>query len=143
MCAISGIFRPDGGPVDADRVLRMRDAMVPRGPDAFGLSQGPGFALGHRRLAIIDLSEAGSQPMSNEDGTIQIVFNGEIYNFADLRLGLEAAGHRFCSRTDTEVLIHGYEMWGLEGLLKRIRGMFAFALVDTQGHLAPGPRPSR
>ena len=142
MCGISGIFRSDGGPVDAQRVVTMRDAMVPRGPDGFGLSQGPGFALGHRRLAIIDLSEAGSQPMGNEDGTIQIVFNGEIYNFDELRPALEAAGHRFRSRTDTEVLIHGYEMWGLESLLKRIRGMFAFALVDTRGgalHLVRDP----
>ena len=82
MCGICGIFRCDGGPIDGDRVVRMRDAMTPRGPDGCGFAAGPGFALGHRRLSIIDLSDAGSQPMCNEDGTIQIVFNGEIYNFS-------------------------------------------------------------
>jgi asparagine synthase (glutamine-hydrolysing) len=142
MCGISGIFRPDRGTVDSVRVVRMRDAMVPRGPDGFGLSQGPGFALGHRRLAIIDLSEAGRQPMGNDDGSVQVSFNGEIYNFLELRRQLEGAGHRFRSRTDTEVLIHGYEAWGLEGLLRRIRGMYAFALVDSRAgaiHLARDP----
>jgi asparagine synthase (glutamine-hydrolysing) len=116
--------------------------MVPRGPDGAGVSHGPGVALGHRRLAVIDLSEAGRQPMANEDGTVEIVFNGEIYNFLELRPQLEAAGHRFHSRTDSEVLIHGYEEWGLEGLLRRIRGMYAFALYDARRgeiHLARDP----
>ena len=116
--------------------------MTPRGPDGCGFAAGPGFALGHRRLSIIDLSDAGSQPMSNEDGTIQIVFNGEIYNFIELRPELERAGHHFRSRTDTEVLIHGFEEWGLECLLRRIRGMYAFALVDSRRreiHLARDP----
>src|SRR5262245_11355380 len=117
MCGICGVIRIDGGAVDAARVARMRDMMTSRGPDGYGLSEGHGFALGHRRLAILDLSDAGRQPMANEDGSIQIVFNGEIYNFADLRPELEAAGHSFHSRSDTEVLIHGYEAWGLEGLL--------------------------
>ena len=142
MCGICGIFRPDGAPVLADRVVRMRDAMTPRGPDGFGLVSGPGYALGHRRLSIIDLSTDGQQPMANEDVSIWVVFNGEIYNFADLRGELEQQGHRFRSRSDTEVLIHGYESWGLERLLRRIRGMFAFALLDVvrnQIHLARDP----
>jgi asparagine synthase (glutamine-hydrolysing) len=142
MCGICGIFRPDKAPVDPARVEKMRDLMAYRGPDGFGLTHGPGFALGHRRLAIIDLSEAGKQPIFNEDGTVQITFNGEIYNFNDLRPELEAAGHRFRSRTDSEVLVHGYEEWGLEGLLKRTRGMFALALLDSRSgeiHLARDP----
>jgi asparagine synthase (glutamine-hydrolysing) len=142
MCGICGIFRSDGGPVDPDRVVAMRDAMIPRGPDAAGLESGAGFALGHRRLSILDLSEAGRQPMANEDGSILLVLNGEIYNFADLRPELEAAGHRFHSHTDTEVLLHGYEQWGFETLLERIRGMYAFALLDRprwQLHLARDP----
>ncbi len=132
MCGICGIFRPDNGPIDPQRVTRMRDAMTRRGPDDSGLACGPGFALGHRRLSIIDLSPAGHQPMENEDGSVIITFNGEIYNFADLRPSLVEAGHRFRSRTDTETLIHGYEQWGLEGLLRRIRGMYAFAIVDLR-----------
>ena len=142
MCGICGVFRPDGARSLADRVVRMRDAMTPRGPDGFGLVSGPGYALGHRRLSIIDLSADGQQPMANEDDSIWVVFNGEIYNFADLRKELEQQGHRFRSRSDTEVLIHGYESWGLEAMLRRIRGMFAFALLDVarnQIHLARDP----
>jgi asparagine synthase (glutamine-hydrolysing) len=142
MCGICGIVRPDRAPIDARRVVRMRDAMVARGPDGFGLSRGAGFVLGHRRLAVMDLSEAGRQPMSNEDGSVEIVFNGEIYNFVELRRILQAAGHRFRSRCDTEVLVHGYESWGLEGLLMRIRGPYAFAVMDArsgQVHLARDP----
>ncbi len=142
MCGICGIYRSDGGPIDAGRVVRMRDAMFARGPDAYGLAEGSGCALGHRRLSIIDLSAAGGQPMGNEDGSIQLVFNGEIYNFLELRPELEKAGHCFRSRTDSEVLVHGYEEWGLEGLLQKIRGMYALAIVDTrrnQIHLARDP----
>ena len=120
----------------------MREAMIPRGPDGCGLEAGPGFALGHRRLSIIDLSNVAGQPMANEDGRVLIVFNGEIYNFGDLRPELERAGHRFRSHGDTEVLVHGYEQWGLEGLLRRIRGMYAFALLDLgrrEAHLARDP----
>jgi asparagine synthase (glutamine-hydrolysing) len=141
MCAICGIFRPDGELIDPRRVERMRDAMAARGPDGFGLTHGQGFVLGHRRLSVIDLSDAGAQPMPNEDSSIQVVLNGEIYNFQDLRRELEAR-HRFRSRTDTEILVHGYEEWGLEGLLKRIRGMYAFALLDRRRneiHLARDP----
>lgn len=142
MCAICGIFRRDRSPIDAGRLETMRDAMSQRGPDAADASFGPGFALGHRRLAIIDLSDAGRQPMPNEDGTIHVILNGEIYNFQELRPELLAAGHRFRSQSDTEVLVHGYEEWGIERLLKRVRGMFAFALVDSRSmtiHLARDP----
>lgn len=142
MCGICGIFRPDGGDADPARVLRMRDSMLRRGPDGCGLVSGPGFALGHRRLSILDLSADGQQPMANEDGSLSVVCNGEIYNFADLRLELERAGHRFRSRTDTEILVHGFEEWGIHDLLRRIRGMYAFALLDIpsrQIHLARDP----
>ena len=129
MCGICGIVDFLGSPIDAGLVLRMRDVMACRGPDDVGLYEAPGVALGHRRLSIIDLSPAGHQPMGNEDGTVQIVFNGEIYNFMELRRDLEG-GHRFRSRTDTEVLLHGYEQWGLEAMVRRLRGMFAFAIWD-------------
>ncbi|MGA2030818.1 MAG: asparagine synthase (glutamine-hydrolyzing) [Thermoguttaceae bacterium] len=132
MCGICGIFRLDRGPIAPERVLKMRDAMAPRGPDGCGYADGPGFALGHRRLSIIDLSIAGQQPMWNEDRSIAIVFNGEIYNFAELRPELEQLGHCFVSRTDTEVLLHGYETWGMEEVLQRIRGMFALAILDLR-----------
>ena len=134
MCGICGIFRPDRGPVETSRVRGMRDALAYRGPDASGLSHGAGYALGHRRLSIIDLSESGSQPMRNEDGTLEIVFNGEIYNFGSLRDELVAKGHTFQSRTDTEILLHGYEEWGLGSLLRTIRGMYAFAILDHKLH---------
>jgi asparagine synthase (glutamine-hydrolysing) len=120
----------------------MRDVMSYRGPDATGLTSGPGYALGHRRLAIIDLSERGTQPMANEDGSVETVFNGAIYNFAELKNELVKKGHRFKSETDTEVLVHGYEQWGLHELLQRIRGMYAFAILDQnlrQLHLARDP----
>ena len=134
MCGICGIYRPDRALVDPRRVERMRDAMAYRGPDGVGLTHGPGYALGHRRLSIFDLSENGLQPMANEDGSVEIVFNGAIYNFVGLRQELRDRGHRFRSQADTEVLIHGYEEWGLEKLLARIRGMFAFAIFDHTRH---------
>jgi asparagine synthase (glutamine-hydrolysing) len=112
----------------------MRDAMSYRGPDGFGLSQGQGYVLGHRRLSIIDLSDNGKQPMRNEDGSIETVLNGEIYNFAELRGELEKSGHQFASRTDTEILLHGYEQWGIRQLLARVRGMYAFAIIDRRRH---------
>lgn len=134
MCGICGIYRSDEGVIDPNRVLRIRDSMIFRGPDACGMTASPGCALGHRRLSIIDLSDAGSQPMASADGSVKIVFNGEIYNFLELRPELENAGHCFRSRTDTEVLIYGYQTWGLDGLLRRIRGMYAFALYDSRRH---------
>lgn len=131
MCGICGIFDRGGAPINEQALVAMRDVMLTRGPDDAGLHIGPHIGLGHRRLSIIDLSPAGKNPMPNEDGSVQLVLNGEIYNFAELRPELEAAGHRFRSRSDTEVLVHGYEQWGLESLVKRIRGMFAFALWDS------------
>lgn len=113
----------------------MRDSMTHRGPDGNGLKiAGQGrIGLAHLRLAIVDLSESAAQPMSNEDGRVIVTYNGEIYNHADLRLELEAAGHRFRSdHSDTEVIVHGFEQWGIEGLLERLDGMFAFAIWDEK-----------
>jgi len=133
MCGIAGLFRANGIlPDDAGAVARMSDAQRHRGPDAEGLYCGERVVLGHRRLSILDLSDAGRQPMSNEDGSVWVVFNGEIYNYAELREELLNSGHRFRSASDTEVLIHGYEQWGVERLLAKLRGMFAFGLYDTQ-----------
>ena len=126
MCGIVGFV---GARDDAREVLQaMMDLIAHRGPDGQGqFVEGPA-ALGQRRLSIIDL-EGGRQPMYNEDENLVVVFNGEIYNFQDLRAELEAAGHAFATRSDTEVLLHGYEQWG-KGMLDRLRGMFTFALWD-------------
>jgi asparagine synthase (glutamine-hydrolysing) len=131
MCGIAGIVDPTGAPIDADLLRRMTRALAPRGPDGEGFWFAPGVGLGHRRLSIIDLSAAGTQPMGGEDDAVQLTFNGEIYNFAPLVDELSALGHRFRSRCDAEVLVHGYEEWG-EGLLDRIDGMFAFAIWDSR-----------
>jgi asparagine synthase (glutamine-hydrolysing) len=139
MCGIAGLMRSELAEpgerqriADAEAVRRMLDRQVHRGPDGQGLFQDGPVVLGHRRLSIIDLSEAGKQPMSNEDGTLHVTYNGEIYNHRELRGELIRGGHQFRSQTDTEVLLHGYEQWGMEGLLDRLRGMFAFALHDTR-----------
>jgi len=121
-------FDPEAAP-DADAVRRMCDAMLHRGPDDHGyLSDGP-CVLGHRRLSIIDLRPEGAQPMTNEDGSVALAVNGEIYNFRELRCDLQAKGHLFKSRSDSEVILHLYEEEGL-GFLDRLRGMFALALWD-------------
>lgn len=112
------------------RVERMTCALKRRGPDGEGIEAWSEAVLGHRRLAIFDLSEAGHQPMLSPDGSIGIVFNGAIYNFRDLRRELEASGYRFRSQTDTEVLIHGYREWGIEKLVSKIQGMYAIGLWD-------------
>ena len=134
MCGIAGIW----GEANEELIRCMTDIIAHRGPDDSGVkvfrNSGVPVSLGHRRLSIIDLSSAGHQPMANEDESIWIVFNGEIYNFPALREELLAAGHRFRSRTDTEVLIHGYEEWGME-FVKRLNGIFAFALWDSQRQL--------
>lgn len=131
MCGIAGVFDGNRLLVDTDeeQVDIMLADQAHRGPDAAGRHIVPHIALGHRRLAILDLSEAGRQPMTNENGSIHIVFNGEIYNYLELRSSL-VTKHSFRSRTDTEVLIHGYEEWGIQGLLNRLCGMFAFAIAD-------------
>jgi asparagine synthase (glutamine-hydrolysing) len=131
MCGICGVYDRSGAVPGADIISKMMDTMVDRGPDDSGTYIAPTIGLGHRRLSIIDLSESGRQPMSNEDKTVWLVFNGEIYNFPELRKFLIDKGHIFKSNTDTEVLVHGYEEWGLEKLLKKINGMFAFALWDA------------
>jgi asparagine synthase (glutamine-hydrolysing) len=129
MCGIAGRFNYDPHrPIDRDLIVAMTDAVAHRGPDAAGYYEGPGIALGHRRLSIIDLA-TGDQPLGNEDGSVQVIFNGEIYNFADVRTELIAAGHVFRTSSDTEVIVHGYEQWGAR-CVDRFRGMFAFAVWD-------------
>jgi asparagine synthase (glutamine-hydrolysing) len=130
MCGIAGIFDQGGGPMDEQALLDMCAAMMHRGPDEGGVHLAPGVALGMRRLSIIDLS-GGSQPVRNEDGTVWVVFNGEIYNFRDLRRELTAAGHVFYTHTDTEVIAHLYEEHGLD-CVQHLRGMFGFALWDAK-----------
>ena len=142
MCGIAGILgvrRELAEPA----LARMRHAINHRGPDdrdtVFIDSPAGTHPIGfaHTRLAIIDLSDAGLQPMSNEDGSLHVTFNGEIYNYLELRSELIGHGHLFRSHTDTEVLLHGYEQWGMEGLLGRLRGMFALAIWDGR---SPGTR---
>ena len=127
VCGIAGIISGTGLEL---RIHAMTDALRRRGPDAEGSATWPGVALGHRRLAIIDLSDAARQPMLSADGEIGLVFNGCIYNFTELRKDLEQLGCEFRSHSDTEVLIHGYRVWGIDCLVRRLRGMFAFGLWD-------------
>lgn len=128
MCGICGKV---GSNLSETSLLAAMGKMAHRGPDQQGSWINNNVMFGHQRLAIIDLTNDARQPLSNEDGTIWLVFNGEIYNFSELRVLLEQK-HIFRSRTDSEVLIHGYEEWGISGLLKRIRGMFAFAIWDEK-----------
>jgi asparagine synthase (glutamine-hydrolysing) len=134
MCGIAGVVRFGNpiGPLDVEAVARMSDAEAHRGPDGAGMYHDVHVALGHRRLSIIDVSDGGKQPMCNETRTVWVTYNGEIYNYGELRAVLSTVGHRFASQSDTEVLVHGYEEWGEEGLLQRLRGMFAFALYDAE-----------
>jgi asparagine synthase (glutamine-hydrolysing) len=135
MCGIAGFVESSTttSPFDTDTsrglVHRMCDVIRHRGPDDEGVWVDEGVALGMRRLSIIDLS-TGHQPIHNEDRSVWIVFNGEIYNFRELRRELEAAGHRFYTSTDTEVIVHAYEQWGKEAI-GRLRGMFGLAIWDT------------
>ncbi len=136
MCGIAGYLRlrPEATtPLPGEIGTKMLDAIRRRGPDGEGTWRSPDELcwLGHRRLAIIDLA-TGDQPMRNEDGSIWTVFNGEIYNFRELRQELVSRGHRFHSHSDTEVLLHGYEQWGLYGLCQRLQGLFAFAIYDVK-----------
>jgi asparagine synthase (glutamine-hydrolysing) len=131
MCGIAGLLLGAGKPVSPVTLKRMTDAIAHRGPDGEGsFIDGP-CGLGHRRLAIIDLSPAGRQPMATPDGRYVISYNGEVYNFNELRVELEALGHQFHSRTDSEVVLKAMEQWG-PGALRRLNGLFAFALWDRQ-----------
>ena len=131
MCGIVGLFDLRGKR-DFDRELlsRLNDSQFHRGPDEGGLHLEPGVGLGHRRLSIIDLS-SGQQPLFNEDGSVVVIFNGEIYNFQELVPELTAKGHTFRTHSDTEVIVHAWEEWG-EACVERFRGMFAFALWDRK-----------
>ncbi len=135
MCGIVGIYSFNGKTLDKNLLTKMRDTMVHRGPDGAGVwvSEDGKVGLGHRRLSIIDLSEAAAQPMCNEDATLWISFNGEIYNHAEIKLELETVGnHKWkTDHSDTEVILHAFEQWGID-CLKKFRGMFAIALWDAK-----------
>ncbi|MCW5640789.1 MAG: amidotransferase 1, exosortase A system-associated [Rhodoferax sp.] len=129
MCGITGIFDTRGASdIDRAALQRMNDSQWHRGPDEGSLHVEPGVGLGHRRLSIIDIA-TGQQPLFNEDGSVVVVFNGEIYNYQQLIPELQALGHVFHTKSDTEVIVHAWESWG-EDCVKRFRGMFAFALWD-------------
>ena len=131
MCGIAGYLGLNGAPASAVVLRRMAEAVAHRGPDGEGFLVDGALGLAHKRLAIIDLSSAGHQPMASADGRYLLVYNGEIYNFQELRVELEALGYRFRSRTDSEVLLHALSEWG-KGALNRLNGMFAFALWDRR-----------
>jgi asparagine synthase (glutamine-hydrolysing) len=137
MCGLTGIFSyADNAPsVDQAELLRMREQMIARGPDAAGLwvSDDQQVGLAHRRLAIIDLSDDGAQPMVSSDGRFHIVFNGEIYNYHELKAQLKARGAVFKSQSDTEVLLQLYSRHGAS-MCRKLRGMYAFAIWDTVEH---------
>lgn len=131
MCGIAGIFHLETAkPVDPARLRAMLDPMQHRGPDGTGTWTAPGVGLGHLRLSIIDI-EGSPQPMASDDGNVTLSYNGEIYNFRQLRAELEERGHRFCTSGDTEVIIAAWREWGVD-CLSRFNGMFAFALHDRQ-----------
>src|SRR2546422_5756084 len=136
MCGIAGLFKLSGAVTHEETaaVHEMTDALLHRGPDGGGIYETAETVLGNRRLSIIDLSPAGNQPLGNENGRIWVTYNGEIYNYVELRQTLRERGHQFRSDTDTEVILHGYEEWGPKGLLERLRGMFAFAVSDLDRH---------
>lgn len=129
MCGVAGLLYLDGRPAEAVLLRRMGDALKHRGPDGEGVYVDGSLGLAHRRLAILDLSPAASQPMQTKDGRYILSYNGEIYNFQELKLELQSLGHRFNSRTDSEVVLQGFQEWGLD-LLPRLNGMFAFAVWD-------------
>jgi asparagine synthase (glutamine-hydrolysing) len=131
VCGVAGIFNLNGVPISGVTLRKMTDAIAHRGPDGEGFYIDGCIGLGHRRLAIIDLSPAGHQPMITRDGRYILSYNGEIYNFQELRVELEARGYQFHSRTDTEVVLYAYAEWG-EKALDRFNGMFAFAIWDKQ-----------
>ena len=131
MCGIAGFVNLDGAPASSEILKKMTEAMVHRGPDGHGHWADANIALGHRRLSIIDLTNAARQPMQTVDGRYTITYNGEIYNYRQLRIELESKGHQFRSHSDTEVLLNGFAEWGV-GILDRLNGMFAFAIWDQK-----------
>jgi len=133
MCGITGIFNVDGAPVSVSVLKRMTDSVQHRGPDGEGVWTSSFIGFGHRRLAIVDLSALNHQPMASNDGSVILVYNGEIYNFQNIRLELEAKGYQFRSRGDTEVLLNAYHAWG-DDCVSRFNGMFAFAIWDHRRH---------
>jgi asparagine synthase (glutamine-hydrolysing) len=139
MCGIAGTVRLDGNATVEDRELtgRMLKLQQNRGPDGEGIHCQASVVLGHRRLSIIDLRTVADPPMANETRDVWVTYNGEIYNYRELTAELKGFGHCFATASDTEVLIHGYEQWGGEGLVKRLRGMFAFAILDGRQAGAP------
>src|SRR5688500_4621811 len=132
MCGIAGLVSPADPLTNELAVRRMTASLARRGPDSEGIEAWDGVVLGHRRLSILDLSDAGRQPMLSLDRSVGVVFNGAIYNFKALRSELQSRGFRFRTSTDTEVLVHGYRAWGIDGLLQRIRGMYAFGIWDNR-----------
>jgi len=129
MCGITGLFDTRGTrPIDRAALARMNDAQFHRGPDEGALHVEPGLGFGHRRLSIIDIA-TGQQPLHSVDGSVCLVFNGEIYNYRELMAELQAAGHRFATKSDSEVIVNAWQAWG-EDCVKRLRGMFAFVLWD-------------
>ena len=131
MCGVSGIVDLHGRGIDRDAVIELRDTLAHRGPDDVGCYFDEHVGLGHRRLSIIDLTAAGRQPISNEDGTVQVMCNGEIYNYRTLRGVLEQAGHRFTTRSDTEVILHAFEEYG-PSCIDHLNGMFAVAIWNIE-----------
>jgi asparagine synthase (glutamine-hydrolysing) len=126
-----GIFGSVGGPIGPDVIGRVAAVLHHRGPESQGVAELAGATLVHARLKVIDLSPAGAQPMPNQDGSVWVTFNGEIYNFKELRAELEGHGHRFRSQSDTEVIVRGYDQWG-DGIVERLDGMFAFGIWDNK-----------
>jgi asparagine synthase (glutamine-hydrolysing) len=129
MCGISGFINYKNEQ-NKDLLKRSLDCIIHRGPDDDGMYFAESFSMGMRRLSIIDVAH-GKQPIDNEDGTVTVVFNGEIYNYLELKKYLEKKGHIFKTRSDTEILVHGYEQWGVS-LPQKLRGMFAFSIYDKK-----------
>ena len=133
MCGIAGILNLDGRPCDEEELRRLTNTLAHRGPDASGTFVDGPAGLGHRRLSILDLSDLGRQPMPCMGGRYQVTYNGEIYNFLELRRELESANIRFTTQSDTEVIGAAYHRWGADCVL-RFNGMWAFAIWDTEQH---------
>ena len=137
MCGICGVVA-FGRPPETATVERMTEALAHRGPDGRGTFADEGVALGHLRLAILDLSDSGAQPFASDDGALQLIHNGEIYNYRELRVELEGKGHRFRSATDTEVVLAAYREWG-DSCVERFNGMWAFAIWDGRASVCSAP----